>query len=57
MILCIRVVRINLSHAITNYMHGDFVAFVEANLNMISLEDSRSEDHVSDLRIQLYPLI
>jgi hypothetical protein len=49
MILCIRVVPINLNHAITNYMRGDFVAFVDANLNMISLDNSRSEGHMSDL--------
>jgi hypothetical protein len=53
MILCIRVVPINLSHAITNYMHGDFVVFVDANLDMISLEDSRWEGHMSNLKIQL----
>jgi hypothetical protein len=34
-----------------NYMCGDFVAFVDANLKIITLEDYRSEGHVSDLRI------
>jgi hypothetical protein len=36
---------------INNYMCGDFVAFADANLKIISLEEYRSEGRMSDLRI------
>jgi hypothetical protein len=32
-------------------MCGDFVAFADANLKIISLEEYRSEGRMSDLRI------